>query len=65
VYIARLSWRQLLLNGRYGMFAGMIRGSFTAMVTFLVATTFDQHFANGIFTDAALTILAHVVRLFS
>jgi hypothetical protein len=65
VNLARLRWRQLLLNGRYGIFAGMMRGSFTAMVVFLVATTFDQHFANGMFTDATLTILAHVVRLFS
>jgi hypothetical protein len=28
--------------------------------TFLVVSTFDQHFANGVFTDAALNVLRYM-----
>jgi hypothetical protein len=42
----------------------MIRGAFTAIVALLVVTTFDQHFANGKFTDAAISILTHIRHSF-
>jgi hypothetical protein len=42
----------------------MIRGAFTAIVACLVVSTFDQHFAHGVITDTAISILRQLLRSF-
>jgi hypothetical protein len=42
----------------------MIKNAFTAFVTLLVVLTYDQHFAAGWCTEAAITVLVQLRHAF-